>query len=101
MLELTHSILIDSIFVFAQTISWIPVDAVAGIVRDIVVSKEPVPKTVNVSHPRPVLWNEVFKLINDALGAHLPMVPYAQWLEKVEALNQNPTPQTLEDVVSF
>lgn len=76
-------------------------DAVAGIVRDIVVSDEPVPKTVNVSHPRPVLWDEVFKLLNDALDANLPMIPYAQWLEKVEALSQDPTPKSLEDVVSF
>ncbi len=75
-------------------------DAVAGIVRDIVVSDEPVPKTVNVSHPRPVLWNEVFKLLNDALDANLPMIPYAKWLKKVEALSQDPTPKVLEDVVS-
>ena len=64
------------------------------------VTKEPVSQVVNVSHPRPVPWDHVFKLINDALDEHLPVVPYAQWLEKLESLNQNPSPQMLEDVVS-
>ncbi|KAI0698146.1 hypothetical protein BC835DRAFT_1413279 [Cytidiella melzeri] len=80
------------------TISWIPVDAVADIVRDLVLSEQRVSQVVNVLHPRPVLWDHVFRLINDALDARLPIVPYAQWLEKLESANQNPTPKVLEDV---
>lgn len=80
--------------------SWIPVDAVADIVRDLVLAKQPVTQVVNVVHPRSVSWDSVFQSMNDALEAHLPMVPYAQWLEKLETLNKNPTPETLEDIVS-
>ncbi|KAI0337721.1 acetyl-CoA synthetase-like protein [Trametopsis cervina] len=79
-------------------VSWIPIDAVADIVRDLVLAKEPVTPLVNVVHPRCISWEEVFKLLNDALDKPLPMVPFAQWIEKLEILNQNPTPQVLEDV---
>lgn len=56
---------------------------------------------INVVHPRPVSWDHILKLINDALGAQLPMVPYGDWLAKLEALNQNPSSQILADFVSI
>jgi hypothetical protein len=64
-------------------------------------AKQPLSQVVNVSHPRPVAWDHVFQLINDSLGTHLSIVPYAQWLEKLESLNQDPSPEVLESVVSI
>lgn len=82
-----------------KIVSWIPVDDVADIVRDMVVSDHKAPTVLNVVHPRPVQWDHVMRLINDAMDAQLPMVPYRDWLAKLEALAHGPTPAQLKDLV--
>lgn len=82
-----------------QTEAWIPMDTVAGAVLNLVLSRESPPDVLNVVHPRPARWTEVFGTINDALGAQLPFVPYAQWLAKLEALATNADNGQLEAVV--
>lgn len=76
-------------------------DAVANIILDLVVLPQPEPPLVNVVHPRPIAWDTVFKLINDAIGANLPAVPYAEWLSKLEAHDKDSSTQTLQKIVSW
>lgn len=74
-------------------------DTVAGAVLDIMVALES-PSVVNVLHPRPVSGSKVFSTISDALGSQMPLVPYQDWLAKLEEAAQNPSPLQLEAVVS-
>lgn len=75
-------------------------DAVAETVLDLIVSKEEPAPLLNVVHPRPVLWHDVYANVDAALGTHLPFVPYDVWISKLEALSANATPKDLEDIVS-
>lgn len=74
-------------------------DTVAGTVLDIMVSPES-PSVVNVVHPRPVPGSKVFSTISDALGSQIPLVPYQDWLAKLEDAAQNTNPLQLEAIVS-
>jgi thioester reductase-like protein len=72
-----------------KTISWLPVDTVVQLVRD-VCSIDTLPSPVlNVVHPRPVTWDVVIQLAADALleaqVTHqlLPLVPFSEWLVRL------------------
>ena len=75
-------------------------DAVAGAVLDLVVSDESAPSVVNVVHPRPVPWSTVLKGVRGALRSPIPLVPYHEWLAKLEEAALQPTSAQLEAVVS-
>lgn len=47
-------------------------------------SPEPCPPLVNVVHPQPVSWSDVFGAINDALDTRLPFIAYDEWLIRLE-----------------
>ncbi|KAJ3555784.1 hypothetical protein NM688_g2384 [Phlebia brevispora] len=79
-------------------VSWIPMDAVANIVLDLIVSEEKPAPLLNVVHPRPVPWNEVYSAVNDALDTRLPFVPYHVWISKLEALSVTATPEDLDHI---
>jgi hypothetical protein len=72
------------------------------VVLDLVLSRQPEPRLLNVVHPQPVAWNEVIKLVNDATGKNLSTVPYAKWLAMLEDSEQKSRSeaQILHDVVS-
>ena len=73
-----------------QTISWIPADVVANTYVDLVLSEGSLPTTLNLVHPHPVKWQDVVRSLNSALGKHpLDVIPYADWLAKVEDLPVN------------
>ena len=76
-------------------------DAVAETVLDLIVSEAQPAPLLNVVHPRPSPWHEVYANVNEALGAHLPFVPYHEWISKLEALAITATPQDLERIVSL
>lgn len=63
-------------------------------------TNDPLPNVVNVVHPHPVSWNDVFTAVKGALGNRLPLVPYADWLEKLEARATDATARDLNEVVS-
>ena len=73
-----------------QTVSWIPADAVAKTYVDLVLSKDHLPSILNLVHPHPVKWQDIVQSLNSAFGKHpLGVVPYADWLAKVEELPVN------------
>ncbi|GJE93768.1 hypothetical protein PsYK624_099290, partial [Phanerochaete sordida] len=81
------------------TVSWIPMDAVADIIRDIVLSQEEMPTLVNAVHPRPVAWKQVMGDINACLGDKpLAVVPYSWWLEALERAADGATQEDLERI---
>ncbi|GBE77884.1 acetyl-CoA synthetase-like protein [Sparassis crispa] len=63
-------------------VAWVPVDTTASALLDMVASAtvEPV---LNLVHPRPVPWDSLFAPAAARLG--VPLVPYAEWLAKLEA----------------
>lgn len=75
-------------------------DAVASIVLDLVLSRQPEPRLVNVVHPQPTPWDTIIKQINNFAGANLPTIPYAEWLNKLEAHGKDSSSQILVTIVS-
>ena len=76
-------------------------DAVATIVTDLVATRQHLPKLLNVVHPHPVPWRQVFHFINTSLGQQpFPVVPYDEWMQSVEAVAAQSNPQDLERIVS-
>jgi NAD dependent epimerase/dehydratase family enzyme len=66
-------------------VSWIPADAVAKSIIDVILSEDRLPPTFNLVHPRPVPWSVVVEGINQSMvDAPLPIVPFDEWLAKIE-----------------
>jgi hypothetical protein len=80
-------------------VNWIPVDAVASAILDLVLSTDEAPKLLNVVHPHAVTWRETFDAINSVLGQNLPFVPYTDWVGQVKARSIDASQQTLETIV--
>lgn len=74
-------------------------DAVANMTLDLAKSDNALPPVLNVVHPRPSPWIDVFTNINDALGARLPFIPFEQWVTVLEEQAANPTAKTVERIV--
>ena len=73
-------------------------DAVANAVIDLVVGRE-VPELINVAHPRPVKWGDVFGAMQAELGATLPYIPTDAWVKRLEAIADNVSASDLERIV--
>lgn len=66
-------------------VSWLPADAVARAIVDMITSEERLPVLLNLVHPRPVSWRTVCQSLNKALTRRpLTIVPFDEWLSKVE-----------------
>ncbi|KAG1898169.1 uncharacterized protein F5891DRAFT_956098, partial [Suillus fuscotomentosus] len=71
-------------------VSWIPPHAVSNAILDVAFAEEEPPIAVNLVHPRPTVWKTLMQPIADALVEHkatsypLPLVPFSEWLEKLE-----------------
>ena len=76
-------------------------DAVAGAVLDLIVSEDQPAALLNVVHPRPIPWHDVYAAVDDALDAHLPFVPYHTWLSILEDRSLTATPEDIEHIVSL
>ncbi|THH28492.1 hypothetical protein EUX98_g5704 [Antrodiella citrinella] len=79
-------------------VDWTPLDIAAQTVVDAVESPEPLPTLVNIVHPRPTRWSDVFAAVNTTLGGHLHVVPFSKWLSKVEAHSANATEHDFDTV---
>ncbi|EKM57056.1 uncharacterized protein PHACADRAFT_208208 [Phanerochaete carnosa HHB-10118-sp] len=80
-------------------VSWIPMDAVANVVKDVVLSEDKLPALINAVHPRPVPWKQVVEDINLCLyDRPLNVVPYGVWLEELERAASNATTEDLERI---
>ena len=62
-----------------QDVTWVPVDVVASALLEMTGCDEPV---LHIVSPRPVRWDTVVRPIAARLG--LRLVPYAEWLTRVE-----------------
>lgn len=51
-------------------------------------------------HPRPLPWNAIISAFNESLTNKLPVVPYAEWLVKLENAAVRPTEDDLDAIVS-
>ena len=73
-------------------------DAVAGTLVDVALSTAP-PPLVNVVHPRPVPWGDIFGSVNKELALGLPTVPFAEWFKLLEERAAGAGAPELEKVV--
>ncbi len=65
-----------------QTCTWIPLDIAAGALIDFSRAKSTV-GTVHLVHPKAQSSKAIFTIIGQELN--LPLVPYAEWVRKLEA----------------
>lgn len=75
-------------------------DAVAATFVDLVLSREALPNVLNLVHPRGISWHKIFNDINEHLNPALPLVPFREWLGRLELLADNAGPDELAAVVS-
>ena len=73
-----------------QTVSWVPMDAVAGTLVDAALSESALSPSHNLVHPRPVPWSQVIanvqRSIETTLQRKVPIVPFSHWLEQLDAV---------------
>lgn len=67
-----------------QNVSWVPSDAVANVMVDLVLTQESLPRVLNLVHPRPVVWRTLMQDIIKSIGVPLAIIPWAEWTAKVE-----------------
>ncbi|TCD65346.1 putative NRPS-like protein biosynthetic cluster [Steccherinum ochraceum] len=80
--------------------SFMLMDTVVHTVTDIMLTlrKQTPPEIVNVVHPHPVSWNKLFEGINEALTERLEMVPFQEWLSRVEVMSNGATATDMADI---
>ncbi|KIK57239.1 hypothetical protein GYMLUDRAFT_247199 [Collybiopsis luxurians FD-317 M1] len=86
-------------------VSWMPMDAVSDALLDIGFGAERPPMAVNVVHPRPISWTSVVQKLRKILMREkqlaadaLRIVPYKQWVAKVEDFAKAPSEEDLKNV---
>jgi len=68
-------------------------------------AEEEPPVVVNIVHPRPTAWNGLVQSIADAMferkitGILLPLIPFSEWLEKLERSGKNTSEENIKRVV--
>ncbi|KAJ7667223.1 hypothetical protein B0H17DRAFT_990381 [Mycena rosella] len=60
--------------------SWVPIHVAASALIEMCDSQD---RYLHITHPRPVLVNDIISLLSQALG--IPRVPYSEWLASLEA----------------
>jgi len=78
-----------SIAMATGVVSWTPMDAVSNCIVELIFQNQRLPPALNVVHPRPTGWNEMFKLIDDALvlqkiHAPLTFISFQKWFNILE-----------------
>lgn len=74
--------------------AWVPLDVAAKCILEVAFSTKPSHAVLNLSHPRPVRWNEMIDHVNNTImnsrGAlPLPMVPLLDWISTIRAARAN------------
>jgi thioester reductase-like protein len=82
-----------------QSVAWMPLDAIGQAYVDWVLSKDELPRLVNVVHPRPTTWDVILRGLRKELGESVPLVPLSRWVSKLEARSDSPTQDDLTAVV--
>ncbi|KAF9067129.1 putative aminoadipate reductase [Rhodocollybia butyracea] len=86
-------------------VSWIPMDAVSEILLDVGFGTERPPMAMNVVHPKPIPWTSVMQSLRAILirekqleSNALRVVPFKQWLAKIEDYGKAPTEEDLKNI---
>lgn len=74
-------------------------DAVANVVKDLVLSEQRPPKLVNVVHPHPVPFRTVIEGFKASLGQSIKIVAFNQWIHEVEGIAERGKAEDLDRVV--
>ncbi|KAG2047412.1 putative aminoadipate reductase [Suillus hirtellus] len=88
----------------SRFVSWIPPHAVSNAILDVAFAEEEPPIAVNLVHPRPTAWKMLMQPIADALVKRkvtsypLPLVPFSEWLEKLESSAKDLSQETMERI---
>ncbi|OAX39503.1 hypothetical protein K503DRAFT_689488, partial [Rhizopogon vinicolor AM-OR11-026] len=73
-------------------------------ILDVAFAEEEPPIAVNIVHPRPVAWTALMHPIADAIfqrkitGVLLPLIPFSEWLEKLELSAENTSIENLKRI---
>lgn len=83
-------------------VSWLPVNVVAQSILDVAFNDGSFEPALNLVHTSPVPWNAVMSWLADAmkdagLGA-VPLVPYSEWIQALEARSHSPSQADISDV---
>ncbi|KAG6902725.1 hypothetical protein C0995_012389 [Termitomyces sp. Mi166 len=84
--------------------SWLGADAVSATIVDLALSERsiPLPRALNLVHPRPVQQDVIMKSIRKAiaeiLGHDLKLIPFSQWFSILEERAENATAGTWTDI---
>ncbi|KAG2076580.1 putative aminoadipate reductase [Suillus decipiens] len=85
-------------------VSWIPPHAISNAILDVAFAEEEPPIVMNLVHPRPVVWRALMEPIAEALVKHkatshaLPLVPFSEWLEKLELSAKDFNEETMKRI---
>lgn len=76
------------------------VDNVSKIILDILFQRDMLPPTLNVVHSKPISWSFMITTVRDTLEkkivcGKLPLVPWAEWMSKVEELGSGQIDESL------
>ncbi|KAF7789161.1 hypothetical protein EIP86_000098 [Pleurotus ostreatoroseus] len=77
-------------------VSWIPMDAVAFAVSDLILTPQTLPLLVNVVHPRTTAWHEILENMNKHIAEPLPFADFNSWVQQLEAYSESATAEDLE-----
>ncbi|KAJ7144760.1 putative aminoadipate reductase [Mycena crocata] len=76
--------------------AWLSPEAVAHAIVDVALHPEASPFAINLVHPRPVRWDVVMSSMANI--AQLRLVPFADWVQKLQALSTNATAEDMEAI---
>ncbi|KAL1710425.1 hypothetical protein EV121DRAFT_192955 [Schizophyllum commune] len=72
-----------------QEVNWVSSNSVAGTLIDAAFFEDGLAPSHNIVHPRPVNWarmiEDVQHSLKKQLGRDVPIIPFQEWLEKLEA----------------
>ncbi|KAJ7360799.1 putative aminoadipate reductase [Mycena albidolilacea] len=80
----------------SNVVAWITPEAVSHTIVDAALSAEELPFAVNLVHPRPVPWDFVISTM--ANTAQLPLTPFADWVQQLQARSSRATAEDIERI---
>ena len=82
-----------------QPVDWLPMNAITDITLDLIFSSDKLPSILNVVHPQPITWPEVFATLNDSLGGQMQMMSLSGWVADLERKSLLASPEMAENIV--
>jgi len=86
-------------------LSWIPPHAVSNAILDVAFAEEEPSIAINLVHPRPIDWKTLMQPVAEAIFKHkitsapLPLVPFSEWLVKLESSAKNTSEENMKRIV--